>query len=433
MHSDDKFNVPKLSIDGANWVDYRDRVLWLLESQNIEAHIADDSMPSSYTTQGKVGGLEPQDRWTKEEQVIRQVIGPSVPSAAFARIKGQKTVKGAWTTLKKIYEEKTRGLAADLMRRFRNTKCGENDNVRSHFEHMTNVREQLVAMGKAISDEDYTDILLTSLPPSYDQSCTSISHSIRVSGKPLLYSDLESMILDEFTQREIKKSKSNTTEEAFAAGNSKPKKQCSNCNKRGHVKADCWAKGGGKEGQGPKRNKDKGKDSSAAAEEKEIEAWAAMEETQAEEDDIEIAAAAGSPSAQPERVHRTATELYDSGASRHMSPFRDRFLNYQAIEPRAIAAANKGVFYAVGTGDLRIEVPHGECSTPILLKDVFHAPEMGLTIVSIDRICKAGNSVTFKDGTCTIKNKANKVIGVIPASANGLYKVVHAYAAITAP
>ena len=428
MHSDDKFNVPKLLINGANWDDYRDRVLWLLESQNIEAHIADDSMPSSYTTQGKVSSLDPQDRWMKEELVIRQVIGPSVPSAAFAHIKGQKMVKGAWTTLKKIYEEKTRGLATDLMQQFWNTKCGENDNICSHFEHMTNVREQLVAMGKAISDEDYTDILLTSLPPSYDQSCTSISHSICISGKPLLYSDLKSMILDESTQREIKKQKSNTTEEAFAADSSKPKKQCSNCNKHGHVKADCWAKGGGKEGQGPKRNKDKGKDSTAVAEEKEIEAWAAMEEIQAEEDDIKIAAAVGSPSAQPECVHHTATELYDSGASRHMSPFQDRFLNYQAI-----VAANKGVFYAVGTGDLQIEVPYGECSTPILLKDVFHAPKMGLMIVSIDRICKARNSVTFKDGTCMIKNKANKVISIIPASANGLYKVAHAYVAITIP
>src|SRR5260221_6608614 len=115
-----------------------------------------------------------------------------------------------------------------------------------------------------------------------------------------------------------------------------------------------------------------------------------------------------------------------------MTPFRKHFITYQAIEPRAILAADKGVFYAVGTGDLRIKVPDGESSTPILLKDVLHAPDMGLTIVSIDRICKAGNSVIFKDDTCTIRNKNNKVIGVIPASANGLYKVEHAYVAATA-
>ena len=40
-------------------------------------------------------------------------------------------------------------------------------------------------------------------------------------------------------------------------------------------------------------------------------------------------------------------------------------------------------------------LPNGKSSTPILLKDVFYAPDMGITVVSIDRITKAGYSVTF--------------------------------------
>jgi hypothetical protein len=35
-------------------------------------------------------------------------------------------------------------------------------------------------------------------------------------------------------------------------------KECFNCHKKGHMVKDCWAKGGGKEGQGPK-NRQKGK------------------------------------------------------------------------------------------------------------------------------------------------------------------------------
>ena len=49
-----------------------------------------------------------------------------------------------------------------------------------------------------------------------------------------------------------------------------PGATCENCKNAGHTKADCWAKGGGKEGQGPRgRNSKKGEkkaETAAAAE-----------------------------------------------------------------------------------------------------------------------------------------------------------------------
>jgi hypothetical protein len=88
-------------------------------------------------------------------------------------------------------------------------------------------------------------------------------------------------------------------------------------------------------------------------------------------------------------------ELYDSGASRHMSPYAKRFINYCSIPPCPITAANKGTFYAIGTGDLRIDVPNGKGTTPVILHDTLHTPEMALTIVSISHITNAGYKATF--------------------------------------
>jgi hypothetical protein len=117
-----------------------------------------------------------------------------------------------------------------------------------------------------------------------------------------------------------------------------------------------------------------------------------------------------------------------------MLPSRERFITYQRIEPIPIKAANKGVFYAIGTGDLRVEVPDGESSTSITLKDVLYAPDLSNTVISVNRISLAGYSITFEDSKCIIKDKRwNMVIGVIPVSPNGLYKVEHAYAAVIAP
>ena len=116
-----------------------------------------------------------------------------------------------------------------------------------------------------------------------------------------------------------------------------------------------------------------------------------------------------------------------------MSPLRNCFVTYQEITLRPITAADKRVFYVIGLGDIVIDVPNGESSTQITLKDVLHAPDMGATIVSISRIAKAGFSVCFEGQSCKIKDACNKVIGIIPASNNGLYKVDRVYAVVTAP
>ncbi|TFK67019.1 hypothetical protein BDN72DRAFT_748773, partial [Pluteus cervinus] len=52
-------------------------------------------------------------------------------------------------------------------------------------------------------------------------------------------------------------------------------------------------------------------------------------------------------------------ELYDSGTSRHISPYREDFENYVETPPKSLKAANQGRFDAVGKGEMVIEVPNG--------------------------------------------------------------------------
>jgi hypothetical protein len=72
-------------------------------------------------------------------------------------------------------------------------------------------------------------------------------------------------------------------------------------------------------------------------------------------------------------------ELYDSGASRYMSPYRNHFINFVSIVPKAITAANKLAFDMTGCGDMEIKVPFGNGrSSKVLLKDVLYAKDMGV-------------------------------------------------------
>lgn len=120
-------------------------------------------------------------------------------------------------------------------------------------------------------------------------------------------------------------------------------------------------------------------------------------------------------------------ELYDSGCSRHISPFRDDFVTFKSIHPHTFSAANKNIFTATGKGTLMVDVPNEEGTTNLRLVDVMYSTEVAYTMVSIGRLDQAGYSTTFTKGKCIIRDADNVQIGVIPKSKAGLYRVVHEF------
>jgi hypothetical protein len=88
-----------------------------------------------------------------------------------------------------------------------------------------------------------------------------------------------------------------------------------------------------------------------------------------------------------------------------------------------IATADSQVFYTIGVGNMEIDIPNDGSSTRVVLQDALHMPDMGPTIVSIRWIIRAGCVILFEGDSCYIKNKKGKVIGKIPRSTNGLFKV----------
>ena len=66
--------------------------------------------------------------------------------------------------------------------------------------------------------------------------------------------------------------------------------------------------------------------------------------------------------------------IYDSGATAHMSPRRDRFVNFKRIEPKGVKAASMTVFIAAGLGHMKINMPNGKDTTAVTLQDVLYCP-----------------------------------------------------------
>ncbi len=437
MNEDYKINIFKLAADGSNWVTYRDRMKYALDTRGWAGHLVSTAVTQEYKDAGDIGGVKPETRWKADEAVVRQLIIASVPDSVFNHIKGGANAKSVWDELKKIFEGRTRNLLIDLGRKLQNTKCGEDDDIHAHFESLANFREQLAAMGQTISNDQYTNTLMSSLPSSYDANISIITTNADMSSTPITPTTVIRIITDEYDKRLLRKAKPKSSQvEAFATEAQKNKRkkrdlECFNCHKKGHIRTECWAKGGSKEGQGPKKKASVRDGATSAIKDADVEVWAVIEE--AKESTVEVPRSPVMVAEESPDIITVETKLYDSGASRHMSPFCNKFVTYQPIPPCPIVTADKHTFYAEGIGDLQIDVPNGEVLTPVLLKDTLHAPQIGLTVVSIGRIAKAGYSVSFEDNHCKIrKDQDRRVVGSIPTTGNGLYKVEHALMAGTA-
>jgi hypothetical protein len=79
----------------------------------------------------------------------------------------------------------------------------------------------------------------------------------------------------------------------------------------------------------------------------------------------------------------------------------------------------------IGVGNMEIDIPNDRSSTRVVLQDALHVLDMGPMIMSIGLIIRAGCVMLFEGDSCYIKNKKGKVIGKIPCSTNGLFKVEH--------
>jgi len=113
-------------------------------------------------------------------------------------------------------------------------------------------------------------------------------------------------------------------------------------------------------------------------------------------------------------TRNTNIDLYDSGATRHMSGFRHRFINFIEIKPVPIMATDKQTFEAIGKRDKYIYLSNPtQTSSRILLKEVLYSPSMRITLVSISCITKAGSTVVFTGNVCRIYNQEKRTVGEI--------------------
>ena len=128
---------------------------------------------------------------------------------------------------------------------------------------MRTMWEDLAALGDDHDDEDFSAVLLGLPPQSYDSYLSANTTALSVLGTKLTLDALMLSIIDKPNHHTVKTHQStdkgkditfhaeSRSRKPWKGGKgSKKSIKCFNSHRKGHVKEDCWAKGGGKEGQG---------------------------------------------------------------------------------------------------------------------------------------------------------------------------------------
>ena len=118
-------------------------------------------------------------------------------------------------------------------------------------------------------------------------------------------------------------------------------------------------------------------------------------------------------------------KIYNSGCSKHLTPYRNALEHFVEIPPKLFQAANKQNLSAVGMEEMTIDIPNGTDMSKLWLTEVLYAPEVGYTLVSVERLDEKGFEPTFSHGKCVIHRPKGEHVGVVSKTWQGLYHVAH--------
>src|SRR5882724_8332461 len=229
--------LERLNENGSNWTFWRTRITPYLKGSRLWPYISGTKLkPTS-------SDVEKLEKWEEVvAQALSMILMNIVPNVQ-ARL-DCSSAKAAWDRLSSRYAQ-TDPIAQNLAQTRLHTKNFEEggaETLPAHISELQRLREVCGGLGVDVSDAQFAGVITLSMPsPSWDPVVGTL-------GGVLDPKVVISRLNTEWSRRQGLTSTSKNPNVVFQA-NACPK--CENCNRPGHIKAKCWSKGGGQEGQYP--------------------------------------------------------------------------------------------------------------------------------------------------------------------------------------
>ncbi|KAI1002358.1 hypothetical protein K3495_g5847 [Podosphaera aphanis] len=345
-----------------------------------------------YTWKGHMrDSLEMCDLWdiiTGKEKKPPRIYANEIEAWTSAR-----TASDVWDILTSLHQSTGAQGKVDLIWKFWSKRCAEGSSVKEHIGDIRATHMELAEMGIIVEDYQLAIMMSKSLPSSYDNCVSTIFAGIK---------DLEEAdsryVANKIFEEMRRESRSEDANVAYV-----PPKSCSNCKKPGHTRENCYGKGGGKDGQGPRQ----------IARRKKIEADRKKEEEKPEQN-VQVAERDAFYSSHmaldgPEYIHFTSYSLSsdswiaDSGASAHIANRREMFATFVPCKRKLnVAGGLTAEIEGMGTVYMR-SIIQGRTNN-FKLTDVLYVPTTRFCLLSGPKIDKAGGKVTFGNNRCSFSN-----------------------------
>jgi hypothetical protein len=239
-------------LDGAdNFRSWKHRVLLILEENELLDHV-------------KLVLPEPEEedakaKYKKNEIKAKRILTDSIKDHLIPNVSELKTPKEMFDALTRLYESKNTSRKLTLRHQLRNVMMNKSDTISTYFMRISQIKDQLAAIGDSVDDAELVTTTLNGFPSSWDAFVQGICARRKLPKFDKLWSDC--------TQEEsrlISKSQKTNDEENQALvahvkkrkerRNNSPKKnrrsvpdhkkdvskiRCFNCQKLGHFAYQC--------------------------------------------------------------------------------------------------------------------------------------------------------------------------------------------------
>jgi len=234
----------------------------------IDATTSKPTKPDgSIATDTEVEELDKKiDEFYMKDSLVKQHLFSTITDRLLLQVQKMDSASKIWEEICTIHEDKSDLVQVDLRRRLHETRCEEGGDIKAHLGELLRLRESLASMGTSLDEKDFAAMIMGSLPESYRPILSSMNAAAWVSKKVLSPEEIIGVVLEEYEHRVIVNpttlKKGGNAALTVGMRPNRLKSQhgsrssnvtCYNCNNVGHVRADCWSKGGGKEGQWPQQ------------------------------------------------------------------------------------------------------------------------------------------------------------------------------------